>query len=445
MSKQALAIKKISDNALLLYAAAAVLSVGFGVFVILTAEKVNVDYPLFTAILFGGLFFVSQSILIAQKRFDAVTLLAAAACLACVIFSRVSLLYYVSDDYEYFLKDWVKKLGEMSVKEALCTSLGDYNLPYIYILLIFSRINMHSMLLIKSFSCIFDIVLAYFVMKLVMFGIEDRRLQVASFILTLAAPTVMINSAQWSQCDSLYVSFCLISMLAALKGEGRKCAVCWTVAFCFKMQAVFILPALGIALFMGKVQWKHLIWIPAVYFISLVPALLAGRSLVSCLSIYADQTQEYAYLFHNAPTIWRFFEGADFESFSVVSVFTAGAAAILFVYFCATFVGKLTDRDLISLFFISAMLIPYLLPRMHERYFYMADILSLVYFMYDRRKWYIPVCLILSSVIGYLYYFTEIVIIEQKYIAVVFLVILATETRELFGKYWHSTPDEITV
>ena len=180
-----------------------------------------------------------------------------------------------------------------------------------------------------------------------------------------------------------------------------------------------------------------------VFFGSMLPALIAGRSLVSCLSIYADQTQNYGYLFHNAPTIWRFFEGADFESFSVVSVFCAGAAVILFIYFCLTFLKKLEDRDLIKIFFLSAMLIPYLLPRMHERYFYMADILALVYFMYDRRKWYIPVTLILSSVIGYLFYFTEIVIIEQKYIAVLFLIILATETRELFKEFWHKTPDKI--
>ena len=445
MSSASVKLKKISENTLLLYIAAAVLSAGFGVFVILTAEKVNVDYPVYTAVFFGGLYFIAQSILIAQKRFDAITLLAASACLACVLFSRVSLLYFVSDDYEYFLKDWVRKLGEMSVKEALCTPLGDYNMPYIYILLIFSRINMHSMLLIKSLSCIFDIVLAYFVMKLVMFGVKDRRLQVASFILTLAAPTVMINSAQWSQCDALYVSFCLMSMLSALEGKGRKCAICWTVAFCFKMQAVFILPALGIALFMGKVKWKHLVWIPVVYIISLIPAFLAGRSLTSCLEIYSHQTQEYAFLFHNAPTVWRFFEGADFESFSVVSVFTAGAAAILFVYFCATFVKKMDDNDLIKLFFLSSMLIPYLLPRMHERYFYMADIMALIYFMYDRRKWYIPVCLILSSVIGYMYYFTEIVIIDQKYIALVFLAILAAETRELFRKFRSITPDEISL
>ena len=236
-----------------------------------------------------------------------------------------------------------------------------------------------------------------------------------------------------------------MSMLSALTGRGRACAITWTVAFCFKLQAVFILPALGIAFFMGKIKAKHLLWIPAVLFISLVPALLAGRSLASCLSIYADQTQEYGYLFHNAPTIWHFFESADFESFSVVTVFTAGAAVILFLFFCLTFLKKLKTEDLIRIFFISAMLVPYVLPRMHERYFYMADIMALIYFMYNRRKWYIPSALVISSAIGYMYYFNEIIIYNQKYIALVFFVILAVELKELFSAFWHQTPDTITI
>ena len=66
-------------------------------------------------------------------------------------------------------------------------------------------------------------------------------------------------------------------------------------------------------------------------------------------------------------------------------------------------------------------------------------VISQLLTLYDEE---IPT-LILSSVIGYLFYFTEIVIIEQKYIAVLFLIILATETRELFREFWHRSPDKI--
>ena len=196
MTKTDRILNKVTASKPLLYLCAALLSAGFGVFVILTARKVNVDYPLLTAVIFGGFFFMAQAILIAQDRFDAITLLVGAACLACVIFARVSLLYFESTDYKAFLSRWVADLGELSVRDALRTPIGDYNLPYIYILLIFSRLDIHPLLAIKSLSCLFDVIMAWLVMKLVMHGVEDRRLQMSSFVLAMAAPTVMINSAR---------------------------------------------------------------------------------------------------------------------------------------------------------------------------------------------------------------------------------------------------------
>ena len=451
MTKTASILARLSEKKAALYAIAALLSVGFGVFVILTAEKVNVYYPLPTAVIFGALFFAAQALLIAQGRFDALSLLIAAGCLACVMFSRVCLLYFESRDFTAFLADWVKKLRALSVRDALVTPIGNYNMPYLYFLLIFSRLDIAPIISIKAFSCLFDVVLAYYVMKTVALVTEDRRLHLAAFIVTLALPTVLMNSAQWAQCDSIYVAFCVISLYAAVKGDGRLCAISWTLAFCFKLQAIFILPALCVALFMGQVKPRHLLWIPAVFFLSLVPALIAGRSLSSCLSIYINQTQQYPELYSNAPTLWRFFTGVDFEGYSNVTVFLAGAAVLLFMYFCLTGYKTFAPQDLIRLFFVSSMLLPYILPRMHERYFYMADIMSFLYFMTNRKKWYIPATVVLSSVVGYIWYFTfsedgaAVVIFDQRYIALAFLVILATELRELFRSYWHRSPDTIPV
>ena len=89
MTKTERIVNKFEGNKPLLYLCAAILSVGFGIFVILTAEKVNVDYPVLTALLFGGFYFLAQAMLISQDRFDAISLLMASACLACVMFARV--------------------------------------------------------------------------------------------------------------------------------------------------------------------------------------------------------------------------------------------------------------------------------------------------------------------------------------------------------------------
>ena len=91
------------------------------------------------------------------------------------------------------------------------------------------------------------------------------------------------------------------------------------------------------------------------------------------------------------------------------------------------------------------MLVPYLLPRMHERYFYMAEILALVYFMYDHKRWYVPVAITLTSLAGYVAAMCGEGVFDQLYAAVGYLVILAVETRSLFKELWYVTPDTIPV
>lgn len=438
-------VRRVNDNLRLQIILAVVIAAALGVFIKLTALGVNAYWPTPAALIYAGLFLLAMLLLIMERRFDALMLLAAAVCLCCGMYARVTMLSFQSSDYINCLLPWTKKLGSLPLREALSTPIGDYNLPYLYFLTILSRTGWDELLHIKSMSCFFDVVLAYLVMRITALEVKDRRLQLASFLIILISPTVMINSAQWAQCDSTYVAFCLLAILGAMTGRGRLCAIAWTIAFCFKLQAIFILPALAVALFMGQVKPRHLLWIPAVYFASLLPALVCGRSLLSCMNIYGGQLGEYNKLFLNAPTVWRFFGASRPAEYNNMAVFVALGAIVIFTMLCLSFSKKLSRAQLFRLFFISSMLVPYLLPRMHERYFYMAEMLALIYFMYDRRKWYVPVALTLTSLAGSIASMCNDMVFDQLYAAMAYLVILAVETRALFKELWHVTPDTIPV
>ena len=438
-------VRRVNGSLRLQIALAVLIAAALGVFIRLTAVGVNAYWPTPAAVIYAGLFLLSMLLLIMERRFDALMLLAAAICLCCGMYARVTMLGFQSSDYVHCLLPWTKKLGSLPLREALSTPIGDYNLPYLYFLTILSRTGWDELLHIKSMSCFFDVVLAYLVMRITALEVKDRRLQLASFLIVLISPTVMINSAQWAQCDSTYVAFCLVAILGAMTGRGRLCAIAWTLAFCFKLQAVFILPALAVALFMGQVKPKHLLWIPAVYLASLLPALVCGRSLFSCMNIYGGQLGEYNRLFLNAPTVWRFFGSERPAEYNNMAVYVAVGSIMIFTILCLSFSKKMNRAQLFRLFFISAMLVPYLLPRMHERYFYMAEILALIYFMYDHRKWYVPVALTLTSLAGYVVALVGSAVFDQLYAAMAYLVILAVETRALFKELWYVTPDTIAV
>ncbi len=438
-------VRRVNGSLWLQIALAVLIAAALGVFIWLTAIGVNAYWPIPAAVIYAGLFLLAMLLLIMERRFDALMLLAAAVCLCCGMYARVTMLGFQSSDYINCLLPWTKKLGSLPLREALSTPIGDYNLPYLYFLTILSRTGWDELLHIKSMSCFFDVVLAYLVMRITALEVKDRRLQLASFLIVLISPTVMINSAQWAQCDSTYVAFCLLAVLGAMTGRGRLCVIAWTAAFCFKLQAIFILPALAVALFMGQVKPRHLLWIPAVYFASLLPALVCGRSFLSCMNIYGGQLGEYNKLFLNAPTVWRFFGAGRPEEYNNMAVYVALGAIVIFTILCLSFAKKMNRAQLFRLFFISSVLVPYLLPRMHERYFYMAEILALVYFMYDHKRWYVPVAITLTSLAGYVAAMCGEGVFDQLYAAMGYLIILAVETRSLFKELWYVTPDTIPV
>ncbi|MBO7218012.1 MAG: hypothetical protein J6V50_04850, partial [Clostridia bacterium] len=170
------------------------------------------------AALFSILYFAVLAIFSFDEKSDNIFLLFVAAIIAALVYLRVSMLGNASSDYNNFLKPWITEMQSLSVKGALTQKIGDYNMPYLYFLLWVSRSKISSLVLIKWFSCVFDFVLAYFVMKCVSLKSDNRLVCYLTFILTAALPTVFINSAYWAQCDSLLTAFCVMSIYYAFVG-----------------------------------------------------------------------------------------------------------------------------------------------------------------------------------------------------------------------------------
>jgi hypothetical protein len=70
--------------------------------------------------------------------------------------------------------------------------------------------------------------------------------------------------------------------------------------------------------------------------------------------------------------------------------------------------GLSSPERMILLALISVSLLPFLLPRMHERYFYAADIISTLYALYRPSRWYIPVIVVFASFISYFPFLSQV-------------------------------------
>ena len=128
---------------------------------------------------------------------------------------RIVPIKFQSDDYTYFLSPWFNDLLTKGGLTGLGTYIGNYNAPYMTIMALLTHIPMYSLFSIKIVSIIFDFVLAISVGHLVTLLVKRNKkiYGVVAYAMVLFLPQVILNSAMWGQCDSIYASFSIINFL----------------------------------------------------------------------------------------------------------------------------------------------------------------------------------------------------------------------------------------
>ena len=118
------------------------------------------------------------------------------------------------------------------------------------------------------------------------------------------------------------------------------------------------------------------------YLILILPAVLLGRPFWETLLFYARQTGSIGEgLNYNSSSVFAIFWNIPAEQQkSAANIGIVAAALFLLNMLAIAFVQRrrLTDRSVICLALLIAIGVPFLLPHMHDRYFFPADLLSLV-------------------------------------------------------------------
>ena len=317
---------------------------------------------------------------------------------------RAALLDHESGDYISFLSQWVAAMRGMTVRQALSTPIGDYNMPYLYLLLVISRLPIRDLYGIKLFSILADAASALAVAALVRHVTKKDSAVLLAFLAALFCPTTWLNSGYWGQCDSVYGALGLWALYAGLQKRSKTCWLLFALSLSFKLQAVFLLPMAVVLLCMGRIRLKDVWAFPAGFVGISVPALLAGRSFSDTFSIYFSQAQSYPYLSLNAPSFWSLIDNGYFDALAGAPVLLAMSLSMMLLLAALRYWDRLDDRGLVLLGLVFSLMIPWLLPRMHERYFYFAELLSLVYGAMYPRKIAVPGILMTGGFLVYSQY-----------------------------------------
>lgn len=318
------------------------------------------------------------------------------------ILARISLFPYVSSDFTNYTEVWYNTIKDNGGLFGIGSIVGNTSPIYTYILALLTCLPVSPLFGIKIISCIFDIIIAFTILRIIMGITKSIRISLCGYTAILLSPTIMLNSSAWGAYDSIYTCFILFCLFSFMKNRPFKGLLFFSIALAIKLQAIYFAPVLLVMWLKNRTRVKYFIAIPIVYIISIIPAFLGGRSLFDLIILYIKTATSPVNPSNNPPNLFSLMSGVPYEYITVMGVFICGAIVMIELYLLYTKIFRFTPTSVITIALLFTATIPYFLPNMNERHFYMAEILSILLAFCRPSTWYIAILINLASFISYL-------------------------------------------
>lgn len=297
------------------------------------------------------------------------------------LFEKYYFIDFQSGDFLGYVSKWLGAIRSFGLGKVYGYTFSNYAPAYTYLLGLANALfpTSNPLYLIKGLSFAGEAFAAFFIYRIVALAhVPGSSWPLAAALLMFAAPTVIANSASAAQCDIWYTSFLLAAFYALLRNRPLWAMACFGISISFKLQGMFFAPFILLCLFKRRIPW-HALWIPpAVYLAFCVPAWLEGRPLLDLLLIYRGQFNTFQDV-GNAANLYVYLHNYDFSLIRNMGIAGTAYVALVFAFFGARQASaKDSPVTLALLATLSVAMMPYLLPKMIDRYFFAADIFSLV-------------------------------------------------------------------
>lgn len=344
----------------------------------------------------------------------------------CGCILRIFGINFESVDYTGFLKNWWIVIEQGGVG-SITTQVGNYNIPYQIITSLMTYLPFGPLYSYKFLSIVFDVLLAVAAALLVnsLSKKNSRFKAILTYGIVFCSLTVILNSAFWAQCDSIYVSFILFSLYFLVKDKNVLAFVFLGIAFAFKLQTVFILPVFIFYYFATrKFSILHFLIIPVVDFIMCLPAVIMGRPIVDLVNIYVEQTDYGKQISMNYPNLYYLMcDTANtanyelFKNFSIVLTFAVIGTGLSLVLYKKVNMKNRENLIFTAIWTVFTCLM--FLSSMHERYAYLLDILAIIYTMITFKKVWLPILCFFISLRGYCFFLFNIDMLDIRIMSMI--------------------------
>lgn len=357
--------------------------------------------------------------------------LGAGALLALLL--RWSLVSHPSGDFTQFTGRWFDAIGEMGVVAFLASDITNYAPAYTYLMVVAHVFFgwLPTVVAIKLIGFPFDFLCAWYVARLVALRAPGGATSLLAFLVTLFLPTLVINGAMWGQADVLYTTGLVAFVYYAAVRREVAAAIALGLAFSVKLQSVFLAPLVLLLALGGVLRWRVLAIVPGVYLASVLPAWIAGRPLGDLLTVYVTQAGYYPRLSSNAPHVYQWFPAQFYELLLPAGLLWAAAVVGIFTWALYRRRIDWTAERLVQVATLCVVLVPYCTPKMHERYFFPADVLTVVLAFY--RPWlaFVPVAVGLLSFLSYAPFLLRTQVVPVPLLAIAMGAVLVVLLQDL--------------
>lgn len=313
---------------------------------------------------------------------------------------------FLSGDFNDCLNAWYLQISSAGPHiNALLAYSGDYPMPYAFLIWLLAKIPIPFLYSLKTFNCVVDFFLAIIIGKLVeRFNPHNPFSFYIGYGVTLLLPHVFLNSCYWGQCDGLYTVFMFAAILCWSYEKYPLMMLMAGFAFSFKLQSIFILPFLLIVYwFQKKFSFMQFLIIPATMLIMNIPAIIAGYSPAITFTKYMGLASACPWLYYFYPNIWFFFQARPYYLFSTGAIMLAISALLLFVVLLIKKGILITHENALYILLWTAYTCVFLLPSMHERYGFFAELVAVIIALINIRFAWLPLIMMLCTLPKYLY------------------------------------------
>lgn len=340
---------------------------------------------------------------------------------------RYLLVTYPTHDVIAFVFDWIEQIKTLGFKNFYNTN-ANYSSFYLFMLAIFSLLPtgpsvtvagqtyyLYYMYYLKTVLFLFDYLIAFGVFLIVKEVTKSKTQAAIGFCLTIILPVEWAISSMWGNCDSMYAAFFLFVIYFVLVKKDGWAWFFFGLSIANKLQAVFILPFMVYLWLNRRISLWKIICAAFSFFLTCLPAWFCGAPFSAPFKFIGDELTSWSSLFLGSANMWQIFGFYSSAEKVVVQAATWIGLCIIGVFMAVLYFRKieLTEENIVYLSAFLIGLVPFVLPHMHERYFYSLDILVLVYVLIKKKRIYLVPMMQLSSGIACFHYLSGKYFIES--------------------------------